>query len=234
MMDTGFSYITTFEQTFYDGEIIFEEGSSGDWVYVVVSGAVEVSKTINGKKYVLSILESGEIFGEIALIGAIKRTATIRAIGETTLGIVDRSILDSEFNQLSSEYRAILVRLTQRFIKMMERTRGIFARREERIKKKLSIKFKDQNSFISAFTDNISSGGLFIRTKNPLNVGEQFFIELQLPELEEVLKAKCEVAWARRETGDSEEKPIGMGVKFCEITEKNVQIMRNYIEKITE
>ena len=233
-MDTGFSYITTSEQTFHDGQKIIEEGTSGDWVYVVISGSVEVSKTISGKKYILSILEPGEVFGEIALIGAIKRTATIRAIGETTLGIVDRSILDSEFNQLSSEYRALLVALTQRFVKTMERTREIYTRREERIKKKLSLKFKDQHSFISAYTGNISSGGLFIRTKNPLNMGEKFFIELQLPELEEVLKAKCEVAWARRETGDSEEKPIGMGVKFCEITEKNVQIMRNYIEKITE
>ena len=233
-MDTGFSYMTSSEQTFHDGQIIFEEGSAGDWVYVVISGAVEVSKTINGKKYILSILKSGEVFGEIALICAVKRTATIRAVGETTVGIVDRSFLDGEFNQLSSEYRAILVALTQRFIKMMERTREIFARREARIKKKLSLKFKDQRSFISAYTHNISSGGLFIRAKNPLSVGEQFFIKLQLPGLEGVLKAKCEVAWARRETGDPKKKPAGMGVKFCEISEKNAQILKNYIEKITD
>ena len=142
-MTTQRFYNIALEQSFNDGEIIFEEGSSGDWVYVVVSGAVEVSKTIKGTKYVLSILEPGEVFGEIALIGAIKRTATIRAIGETTVGIVDRSFLFSEFNKLSSGYRAILVTLTQRFIKVMDRAREIFARREARIKKKLSLKFKN-------------------------------------------------------------------------------------------
>jgi uncharacterized protein (TIGR02266 family) len=233
-MDTEFSHITTSEQTFQNGQIIFEEGSAGDWVYVIISGSVEVSKTINGRKYILSILESGEVFGEIALIGAVKRTATIRAIGETTVGTVDRSFLDREFNQLSSEYRAILVALTHRFIKMMERTREISTRREERIKKKLSLKFKDQHSFISAYTGNLSSGGLFIRTKNPLNVGEKFFIELQLPGLKGVLKAKCEVAWARRETGDPKKKQAGMGVKFYEISEKNAQILKNYIDKIKD
>jgi uncharacterized protein (TIGR02266 family) len=232
MMTTQRFYNIALEQSFNDGEIIFEEGSSGDWVYVVVSGAVEVSKTISGKKYILSILEPGEVFGEIALIGAIKRTATIRAIGTTTVGIVDRSLLYSEFNELSSEYRAILVTLTQRFIKVMERTREIFARREARIKKKLSLNFKNRRSFISAYTHDISSGGLFIRTKNPLDIGEQFFIELRLPGLEGVLKAKCEVVWARRETGASGEKPAGMGVKFCEITEKNLQVLRNYIRQI--
>jgi len=34
------------EETYKDGQVILEEGSSGDWVYVVLSGSVEISKTI--------------------------------------------------------------------------------------------------------------------------------------------------------------------------------------------
>ena len=34
------------EETYEDGEIIFKEGNSGDWVYVVLSGAIEFSKVV--------------------------------------------------------------------------------------------------------------------------------------------------------------------------------------------
>ena len=31
------------EETYPDGKMIFQEGSSGDWVYVILSGSVEIS-----------------------------------------------------------------------------------------------------------------------------------------------------------------------------------------------
>ena len=31
-------------ETFQDGQIIFEDGSNGDWIYVVEEGEVEISK----------------------------------------------------------------------------------------------------------------------------------------------------------------------------------------------
>jgi CRP-like cAMP-binding protein len=111
------------EETYEDGEVIFKEGNSGDWVYVVLSGAVEVSKAVDGTKFVLSILKPGEVFGELALIGAVKRTATTRAIGRTTVGIIDRRFLDREFNKLSTDFRTVLVAMVDRFIKTMDRAR---------------------------------------------------------------------------------------------------------------
>ena len=35
------------DETYHDGQIIFEEGSSGDWVYIIQSGSVEISKMVN-------------------------------------------------------------------------------------------------------------------------------------------------------------------------------------------
>ena len=111
------------EETYEDGEIIFKEGNSGDWVYVVLSGAIEISKVVEGTKFVLSILKPGEVFGELALIGAVRRTATTRAIGKTTVGIIDRAFLDREFNKLSTDFRTVLVAMVERFIKTMDRAR---------------------------------------------------------------------------------------------------------------
>ena len=33
-------------ETFQDGQTIFEEGSHGDWIYVVEEGEVEISKPV--------------------------------------------------------------------------------------------------------------------------------------------------------------------------------------------
>ena len=55
-------------ETFQDGQIIFEEGSNGDWIYVVEEGEVEISKRIGTQKIVIETLKENEIFGEIAYI----------------------------------------------------------------------------------------------------------------------------------------------------------------------
>jgi len=49
------------EDTYEDGQIIFKEGSSGDWVYLVISGTVEISKMVGGKKVVVEIKSLREL-----------------------------------------------------------------------------------------------------------------------------------------------------------------------------
>ena len=43
------------KESFKDGQVIFEEGSSGDWIYVILSGSVEISKTVNNKKFIIEV-----------------------------------------------------------------------------------------------------------------------------------------------------------------------------------
>jgi CRP-like cAMP-binding protein len=112
--------IASYEK-YQDGQIIFKEGDSGDWVYVVDSGSVELSKTIGDTKIVIEVLRrEGDIFGEMAFIANISRTATASAIGPTTVGIIDRPYLDGEFNRLSGGFQAILKSLVLRLKKTTE------------------------------------------------------------------------------------------------------------------
>lgn len=224
-------YTIASEETYKDGQVIFQEGASGDWVYVILSGSVEISKTIEGSKFLITVLEPGEVFGELGYLGDIKRTATARAIGETSLGVIDRGFLDREFNLLSGSFRAILVAVVKRFRNMIERTCAFSTREEERVQKSLSVAFKDRQSFIKAFTGNISKGGLFIRTEQPLKKGEQFLLKLQLPDLSETIKVKCEVMWAR-EQSETEKRPPGMGVKFYEMTKGDNQLLNQYFRSL--
>ncbi len=59
MMEVRGFYNIAHEETYHDGDIIFEEGKSGDWVYIVLSGSVEVYKTISGSKSTLSLRGGG-------------------------------------------------------------------------------------------------------------------------------------------------------------------------------
>jgi len=114
---------TAIEEKYKDGDIIFEEGSSGDWIYVVESGAVEISKIMHGEKEVLLELEPGEIIGELGFITKMPRTATARAVGDTTVGIIDPISFEQEFNRLSPDFQAVLISLATR---LKETTEAIY------------------------------------------------------------------------------------------------------------
>lgn len=80
-----------FQKTFQPGEAIVEEGHTGNGLYVVVRGRVEVVKA-EGTDHAqtLATLGAGEPFGELALLGEWKRTATVRAVEETECLGIDR------------------------------------------------------------------------------------------------------------------------------------------------
>ena len=88
-------------ETFQDGQVIFEEGSNGDWIYVVDEGEVEISKKVGGQRIVVETLDEGDVFGEMAYIDKEPRSATATAKGTAVVGIIDRDFFDSEFNKIS-------------------------------------------------------------------------------------------------------------------------------------
>ncbi len=73
------------------GEIIFEEGSQADRFYIVAEGAVEVWKDYRlPEKDLLAVHERGHLFGEMALIDELPRSATVLAKEPTRLFYIDR------------------------------------------------------------------------------------------------------------------------------------------------
>jgi uncharacterized protein (TIGR02266 family) len=222
------------EETYEDGQLIFREGAPGDWVYVVFSGAVEIFKSARGKEVVIELLKEGEVFGELGFLGRIKRTAGARAVGPTTLGVIDRAFLDSEYNKISSEFRLILSAVVERFRKMLERASDFEGRAERRTLRKLNLTFKDRETFIKAYSDNISTGGLFVRTGNPLPKGERFTLNLQLPGVREPLQVNCEVAWARSGQSGHSGGKAGMGLRFVEMKGPDRRTLHQYVEGAKE
>lgn len=68
---------------------VIHEGDMGDSMYVVVDGEMEVSKQVNGQKVVFTQLGVGQVFGEVALVSRIKRTADVIATQPTKTLVLD-------------------------------------------------------------------------------------------------------------------------------------------------
>ena len=222
-------YIVSAEETYHYGQVIYEEGSSGDWVYVILSGLVEVSKQIQGKKYIIEILQAGDVFGVLEYIGRIKRTTTIRSIGVTTMGLIDREFLDREYNQLSVQLRDMVKIMTLKSEKILNRFSEVVSNPENRAQKTLPLVFSDGENAYRAHTVDVSAKGLFIVTERLLSPGQEFLVKLQLPDRPTPLQIKCEVLWNRERNSSQPKRLPGMGVKFIKISKNDYQILRDFI-----
>lgn len=105
-----------------DGQIIFEEGSAGESVYFVASGEVVIKKSVdktNSTFRVITVLEPGEIFGEMALLEDTHRSATAVAKGKVTLFKLDRHnilrlVLADPARGMMSAFLTLLTTLSSR------------------------------------------------------------------------------------------------------------------------
>jgi len=104
------------EHSFPEGQEVFQEGSSGDAIYVVKQGLIEICVNQGGAAQVLSKAEPGDFFGEMAVLeqkgrsaSAIAREASVcyRLPREGILKLVEDSppLALSLLRQISSRLR---------------------------------------------------------------------------------------------------------------------------------
>ncbi len=73
-----------------DGEIIIRQGESGDSMYEIQDGEVEVIQEKDGREVRLAVLGRGDFFGEMAIFEREVRSATVRAKGEVRALTIDK------------------------------------------------------------------------------------------------------------------------------------------------
>jgi type IV pilus assembly protein PilZ len=122
--------------------------------------------------------------------------------------------------------------MLERYKKMVNRVCEFSAREDVRILETLRVTYKEKRAFIKAYTGNVSGGGLFIKTENLLEEGEDFLVKLELPGVSDSIVIKCEVIWRREKEEETDLYPAGMGVKFVEMTKENNTILRKYLRDI--
>ena len=73
-----------------DGEIIFRQGDSGDCMYVIQEGKVEVFLEQEGKEVSLKLCREGEFLGEMALFYREPHPASARVLGNARVLTVEK------------------------------------------------------------------------------------------------------------------------------------------------
>ena len=105
----------TFDKTFDPGELIVVEGQTGNGLYVIVSGNVEVLKgDVGDNPQVLAKRGAGDVFGEMALLGEWPRTASVRALDTVQCLGIDRWVFLSQLERQPKVTIRMLQILAQR------------------------------------------------------------------------------------------------------------------------
>jgi signal transduction histidine kinase len=90
------------------GGVVFEQGSPGDFAYIIKEGQIEISRFSDGRQVPLARRGPGEVIGEMALLEEASRMATARAITASVLVAIGREQLDQLLASSPSAARAIL------------------------------------------------------------------------------------------------------------------------------
>ena len=100
----------TLQKSFGPGELIVEEGRTGNGMYAIISGNVEAVKALGTEQErILNRLGTGEVFGEMALLGEWPRTASVRAVDEVECLGIDRWVFLTQLER----HQQVGIRLLQ-------------------------------------------------------------------------------------------------------------------------
>ena len=91
---------------------------------------------------------------------------------------------------------------------------GIERRKDERIEVMVRVEFDEE---YCSFTGDLSLGGAFVLTQNPMDLGEEFTLKIHIPDGREPVEAECKVVWTNKYGKESNGLRRGMGVKFLQL-----------------
>lgn len=72
-------------RVFDHGEAIIHQGDYGEHIFMVKSGAVEITREMENGQVFLAMLGEGDFFGEMALFDHLPRSATVKAWDRTEI-----------------------------------------------------------------------------------------------------------------------------------------------------
>jgi CRP-like cAMP-binding protein len=113
-------------RTIPEKEVIFLKGDFGTELFAILQGRVKISSfSEDGKEIIFTILESGNFFGETALLDGQNRSATCTAIENCQMVVIERNGFTSYLEKYPSLAIQLLALLSQRLRKKDEQVEEI-------------------------------------------------------------------------------------------------------------
>ena len=86
---------------------------------------------------------------------------------------------------------------------------------------RLMVEYEVLEDFLMDYTSNVSIGGMFIRTDDPMAKGTKFRMRFQIPSHLQPVEANGEVCWVVPTTSGASHIQAGMGIRFSDIAAKD-------------
>jgi serine/threonine-protein kinase len=116
-------------KVFRAGELILREGDVGDAAYMIINGRCRAFINNNGQEETVGFMEPGEVFGEMALLLAEPRAASVEAVGPVAVLVLDKQTM-TEGLGVDGWTGALVRALAQRFRNLEQKVRQAGIRRE--------------------------------------------------------------------------------------------------------
>ena len=88
-------------------------------------------------------------------------------------------------------------------------------RAHRRVRLALEVSYRSTGSFLVSYSVDLSSGGLFLETEQPRQIGTELELWLSIPGATEEVRLKGDVVWVRQESRPGQ--PAGMGIQFQDV-----------------
>jgi len=105
---------TPIHQHYSDGDVIITEGIMSNNAYVIIKGQVRITQKVDKKVVTIGTLKEGEVFGEMGLISETVRSANVSALGDVTVGVIDKELFETAMSGLSEGMKPIILALVER------------------------------------------------------------------------------------------------------------------------
>ncbi len=92
----------------------------------------------------------------------------------------------------------------------------------------IDLHYRTPQEFLTAYSRNISGGGLFIKTPQPQSLNQKVLLRFSLPGNSRKLEVHGVVVWANSGTARSS-FPSGMGVKFVDLKPEDQQLITDFV-----
>ncbi|GMR07518.1 MAG: hypothetical protein BMS9Abin26_0521 [Gammaproteobacteria bacterium] len=109
------------------GTVLCKQAQRDQRVFIIITGSVDVTETLNGKKIILGQLGTGEIFGEIGALFMTPRIATVTTTKDSVLLEIPGGILEELINSSDSIRDAVYKRYRERTLRTALRSVVIFS-----------------------------------------------------------------------------------------------------------
>ncbi|MCW7755145.1 DUF4388 domain-containing protein [Desulfobotulus sp. H1] len=99
------------EEFHRDGSVVVRQGRFGSWLWVILEGKVRTHREIGGRSIPLFCLGKGAFIGSAATFSLMNRprNASVHAVGEVLLGVLDAQRLAREYTTFSPFFQQLFL-----------------------------------------------------------------------------------------------------------------------------